>query len=127
MTQPGSGMPDPFQMWRDWISNSERQWNEFFNQMMGTDEFGRSMGRFMDAYLETQRNFGEAFGRYFSSMNLPTRTDVLTLSNRLTEIEERLTAIEALLRGLSPEDSGHKQAAPTRAKRPPRTKQPPAD
>jgi polyhydroxyalkanoic acid synthase PhaR subunit len=125
MTEPGKGAADPFEAWRDWISTSERQWNEFFNQMMGTDEFGRAMGRTMDAYVEAQRNFSEAFGRYFSSMNLPTRTDILALSNRLTEIEERLTSIEALLRGFSPAPAA--QGTASRTKRPPRTKKPPEE
>ncbi len=122
-TNPSSA-PDPFGMWRDWLSQSERQWNEFFNEMMGTDEFGHAMGKFMDSYLTAQRNFSEAFGRYFSAMNMPTRTDVLTLGNRLVEIEERLTSIESLLQAMGPE--AKPEAAPPRP-RPPRTKKPPAD
>ena len=122
-----AAMADPFQVWRDWLSTSERQWNDFFNQMMSTDEFGQGMGQMMDSYLTTQRNFSEAFGRYFTALNLPSRTDVLTLGNRLIEIEERLTAIEALLRGLSvaPAAAAAEQAA-AETVRPPRTKKPAA-
>lgn len=115
---------DPFQLWRDWLTQSERQWNEFFNQMMGTEEFGRAMGAMMDAYLNTQRTFSDAFGRYFSSINVPTRTDVLTLGNRLTEIEERLASIESLLRGMAPAEPAE---PPAPAPRPPRTKRPPEE
>lgn len=116
--------PDPFALWRDWLSQSERQWNEFFNEMMGTDEFGHAMGSMMEAYLNTQRNFSDAFGRYFSSINMPTRTDILTLGNRLTEIEERLTNIETILRGFAPAPAGEAEAP---KKRPARTKKPPED
>ena len=86
--------PDPFAMWRDWLSNSERQWNSFLNQAMSTDEFGQAMGRMMDVYLGAQKNMNEVMGRYFTALNMPTRTDVLSLANRLSEIEERLGSIE---------------------------------
>jgi polyhydroxyalkanoic acid synthase PhaR subunit len=118
--------PDPFAIWRDWLSTSERQWNEFLNQVMATDEFGQALGSMMDAYLNSQRNFSEAFGRYFSALNMPTRTDVLTLGNRLTEIEERLASIESLLRDLAPV-AAEPAPAPAPVARPPRTKRPPED
>jgi polyhydroxyalkanoic acid synthase PhaR subunit len=125
-SSPSSTMPDPFQIWRDWLSTSERQWNEFFNQMMATEEFGQGMGRMMDAYLGTQKNFSEAFGRYFTSLNMPSRTDVLTLGSRLIEIEERLASIESLLRGLSAAPVAEAADNGVEAVRPPRTKKPAA-
>jgi polyhydroxyalkanoic acid synthase PhaR subunit len=125
MTNPGAAPPpDPFQLWRDWLGQSERQWNEFFNNMMSTDEYGQAMGRMMDAYLTTQRSMSEAMGRYFTALNVPTRTDVLTLGNRLTEIEDRLGAIEDGIARLAPDAAKPKaQARP----KPARTKKPPSD
>ena len=123
MTNP-SAPPDPFQLWRDWLSQSERQWNEYFNNMMSTDEYGAAMGRMMDAYLTAQRNMSEAMGRYFTALNMPTRTDVLTLGNRLTDIEDRLTGIEAAISKLGTASAPGKVAAP--APKPRRTKKPPA-
>ena len=124
MTNPGAAPPpDPFQIWRDWLSQSERQWNDFFNQMMSTDEYGQAMGRMMDAYLTTQRSMSEAFGRYFTALNIATRTDVLTLGNRLTDIEDRLGAIETSIAKLG--KAGPAEKAASRAK-PARTKKPPA-
>ena len=114
---------DPFQVWRDWISQSERQWNSFLNEAMATDEFGQAMGRMMDVYLNMQQNLNEVMGRYFSVLNLPTRTDVLSLANRLAEIEERLMNIEQGLQDMAPaEKSRQAKAAPV--KRPARTKKP---
>jgi polyhydroxyalkanoic acid synthase PhaR subunit len=125
MTNPGAAPPpDPFQLWRDWLSQSERQWNEFFNNMMSTDEYGQAMGRMMDAYLTTQRSMSEAMGRYFTALNVPTRTDVLTLGNRLSDIEDRLAAIETGIARLGPDAAKPKtQARP----KPARTKKPPSD
>ena len=100
MTQPSTQVPDPFAMWRDWLSNSERQWNGFLNEVMATDQFGESMGRMMDVYLNMQKNMNDVMGRYFSAINVPTRTDLLALGNRLSDIEERLGGIEGMVKAL---------------------------
>lgn len=122
MTNPASGNVDPFAAWRDWIAQSERQWNTFLNDAMATDEFAESMGRFMDVYLSAQKNVNELMGRYFSTLNVPTRQDVLSLGSRLSEIENRLDGIERALLSLRAAENG---AAPADVlARPPRTKKP---
>ena len=88
---------DPFAMWRDWVANSERQWNAFLNNAMATDEFSQSMGRFMDVYLNLQKNMNEVMGRYLQTINVPTRSDILAIGERLSQIEDRLGAIESQL------------------------------
>ena len=100
MSQQGSSATDPFQVWRDWVSNSERQWNAFLNDAMATDEFSQAMGRGMDMYLGLQKNLNEVMGRYFTTMNMPSRDDILALGNRLTAVEDRLAGIEAAINRL---------------------------
>ena len=113
---------DPFAMWRDWVSQSERQWNAFLNNAMSTDEFSQSMGRMMDVYLGMQKNMNETMGRYFSALNIPSRNDILSLGDRLGAIEDRLTSIESALGGLKAGKAaaGDEPIAP----RPPRTRKP---
>ncbi len=119
--------PDPFAMWRDWLSSSERQWNSFLNQAMSTDEFGQAMGRMMDVYLGMQKNMNEVMGRYFTALNVPTRTDVLSLGTRLSEIESRLGSIEDGVQAIRPVAATPAKAAESVAvPRPPRTKRPPS-
>jgi polyhydroxyalkanoic acid synthase PhaR subunit len=114
---------DPLASWRNWLSDAETRWNSFFNQMMGTDQFSRVMSRFTELSLNMQKRMAEAMGQYFSALNLPTRTDLISQGERLSTIEERLTSIEASLARLS--GAGE---APDRAsipkQRPARTKQP---
>lgn len=117
----GTAQTDPFEMWREWVANSERQWNAFLNNAMSTDEFSQSMGRFMDVYLNLQKNMNDVMGRYFSAINLPTRADMLALGERLGGIEDRLSRIETALAKLS--DSAGRASAAS-APRPPRTKRP---
>lgn len=118
---------DPFEMWRDWMANSERQWNGFLNNAMATDQFTQSMGQFMDVYLNMQKSMNEVMGRYMSALNLPTRNDILALGERLSAIEDHLGTIESDLGAMkSPAAAKATTAAsPTAdAARPPRTKKP---
>ena len=118
-TPPG---PDPFAMWREWVSQSERQWNTFLNETMASEAYGQSMGRFMEVYLAMQKSMTEALGRHLTSLNLPVRSDVLALGDRLAAIEDRLGKIEHRLDRLAPDPRGAGGAVDPM--RPPRTKKP---
>jgi polyhydroxyalkanoic acid synthase PhaR subunit len=115
-------------MWRDWVAQSERQWNSFLNNAMATDEFSQSLGRFMDVYLNLQNGMNETMTRYFSAINLPTRTDILDLGNRLGAIEERLAGIESALSAALKRQPGAdgpvESPVAATVPRPPRTKKP---
>ena len=120
---------DPFAAWRDWMNQSERQWNSFLNEAMATDEFSRTMGRGMDVFLNMQKQMNEAFGRMFTSLNMPSRTDIMGLADRLSAIEERLISLEATLSAsgvTSANGTGEATAIPAKPGmgRPPRTRQP---
>lgn len=118
---------DPFEMWRDWMANSERQWNGFLNNAMATDQFTQSMGQFMDVYLNMQKSMNEVMGRYMSALNLPTRNDILALGERLSAIEDHLGTIESDLGAMkSPAAAKATTTASPNgdAARPPRTKKP---
>jgi polyhydroxyalkanoic acid synthase PhaR subunit len=114
---------DPLAAWRNWLSDAEARWNSFFNQMMGTDQFSRVMSRFTELSLNMQKRMAEAMGQYFSALNLPTRTDVISQRERLSSIEERLTSIEASLARLAGAGEAP-DGASIPIRRPPRTKQP---
>lgn len=116
---------DPLAMWREWVAQSERQWNAFLNQAMATDEFSKAMGRFMDFYLNLQKGMNETMSRYLQLVNMPSRQEVLALGERLSSIEERLGRIEGLL-GDRMAGADVPPSAATAVKRPPRTKRPPA-
>lgn len=120
---------DPLAMWRDWVANSERQWNGFLNNAMATDEFSQTMGRMMDVYLNVQKQMNEVMGRYLQTINVPTRNDVMAIGERLSEIEDRLVRMEDAIRAgfasspaAAPLAAANGSAAAT--PRPPRTKKP---
>ena len=125
MTDERPPIPDPMAQWREWVAQSERQWNKFFNDLMGTDQYNQAMSRFMDVYLNGQKTLGETMGRYLSGLNVATRSDVLAIGDRLAAIEERLTSIEERLGAQAAQDGGG-PSPPSSTPRPPRTRRPPA-
>jgi len=117
--------PDVVQLWRNWLTDTERQWNAFFNDVMGTDSFGRFLGGYMEIYGTFQRLVAQNMERSLSTLNVPTRSDIVDLSERLSTVEERLTSIESSLRALA-EAVGHPtQPAAVTQLRPRRTRRPP--
>jgi polyhydroxyalkanoic acid synthase PhaR subunit len=121
---------DPFAVWREWVSQSERQWNSFLNETMASEAYGQAMGRFMEMYLAMQKGMTDALGRHITSLNLPARSDVLALGDRLAAIEDRLASIAHRLERLAP-DSREAGGLPTSVSeglvepvRPPRTRKP---
>ena len=104
---------DPLTMWRDWAQQTEEQWNQYLNQVMGSETFAATMGRSMEAMLAMQSRLAQQFEATLKAWNLPTRSDIIALGERLTEIEERLDRLADL--------AGQDRAAPPR----PRTVRPP--
>ncbi len=116
--------PDVGQLWRNWLVDTERQWNAFFNDVMGTDSFGRFLGGYMEIYSTFQRLVAQNMERSLSTLNVPSRSDIAELSERLGGVEERLAAIESNLRALA-EAVGHpSQPAAVTQLRPRRTRRP---
>ena len=116
--------PDVGQLWRNWLVDTERQWNAFLNDVMGTDSFGRFLGGYTEIYSMFQRLVAQNMERSLSTLNVPSRSDIVELSERLGGVEERLAAIESNLRALA-EAVGHpSQPAAVTQLRPRRTRRP---
>ena len=96
----GNGRTDVVDLWRNWLTETERQFNSFFNEVMGTDSFSRVAGNYMDAYSVVQRSLNQGMERYLNTFNLPTHSDVVELGERLHNIEERLASLEQNINSL---------------------------
>jgi hypothetical protein len=117
------GRGDAGQLWRSWLTETERQWNSFFNEVMGTDAFTRVAGNYLDAYSVVQRALNQGMERYLNTFNLPTHSDIVELGERLHNIEERLASLEANVKSLAEAAGLTPQAAVTQL-RPRRTRRP---
>jgi Poly(R)-hydroxyalkanoic acid synthase subunit (PHA_synth_III_E) len=86
--------------WRQMAEQAEQQWNQIFNQAMGTEAFASMMGRYMEGYLAFQQSLARNVERYMQSLNLPTRTDITAIGERLASMEAQLSALAAEQRRL---------------------------
>ena len=115
---------DPVAMWQNMIGEMEKGFNSFANQAMASPEFSRVMNQVGGATANAQKQFGELVEKYLVSMNLPSRSQMVGMAERLQSIEAQLNEIKALLHQVH-----HNSAAPAegyRTPRPPRTRRPPA-
>jgi polyhydroxyalkanoic acid synthase PhaR subunit len=129
MSDQASTTPDPFTVWRQWLSDSERQWNSFLNEAMSTEQYSQAMARSMDMFLSFQKTMNDSMSSYFGALNIPTRTDILNLGDRLSAIEDRLVSLEGTLGRMKGQvtaanNSDAPPQSPIPAPRPPRTKRP---
>jgi len=122
-TRTDGAAAEAMQLWRNWLTETERQWNSFFSEVMGRDSFGRVAGTYMEAYSVVQRALNQGMERYLNTFNLPTHSDVVELGERLHNIEERLASLEANLNNLATA-AGIETSAPVTQLRPRRTRRP---
>jgi hypothetical protein len=114
---------DVAQLWRAWLTETERQLNGFFGEVLGTEEFARISGNFVDGYAVVQNSLNQQMERYLNTFNLPTHSDVIELAERLNGIEERISALETTLHNVADKVGVAASAQPTPI-RPRRTRQP---
>jgi hypothetical protein len=122
MADQKNSTSEAFASWREWVAQSETQVNKLLNDVMGTESYTRVLGGLTKVFVSTQKSTGEALERYFTALSLPTRSDLLNVGERLSQIESRLTAIETILARLAGVSVLSVESAGV--PRPPRTKKP---
>lgn len=111
--------PNPMDVWRQFITDSERQWNSFFREVLGTDTMASGLNTYMEASLTIQRMVADQLERLYESFNIPTHNDLVALGARMKGIEDSLARIESRASARAP-----RKRKTTSRTRPPRTKQP---
>ena len=121
---PQQPSQDMTEVWREWLTQTERQFNAFFNQNMNTEPFARGIGGFTEMTAAYQRMVTEGMQRYLTFMNMPSRTDIIGLGETLRTIEDRLARIEETLQIAAEavemsDDRSVPHNEPVRTRRPP--------
>ena len=104
MTQENNGNFNPFdptgvlKTIRD--ANMET-WSKMMIDAVNTDAYARVTGEMLDAWLSNSTPFRKAIEtamtQALGNLNMPTRAEVISLAERLTNIEMRLDDMEAKL------------------------------
>ena len=113
---------DPFALVRDLVSQLEKGVNEFASPLMKSDGFSQGANKVMSAAMVAKKLAQELTQRYFEALNIPSRSDMMALGDRLQAIEDRLINMQSTLDRLAGGASRPALAAPA----PARTRKPPA-
>jgi hypothetical protein len=115
---------DPLALWQKMMGEMEKGFNAFANQAMASPQFSKAVNQVGGVTAGAQKQLGELMEKYLVSMNMPSRSQLVGMAERLQSIESQLGEIKTLLlqmNGMSGMTKDSLAAAP----RPPRTKRPP--
>ncbi|MEA2864971.1 MAG: hypothetical protein QOC84_2927 [Bradyrhizobium sp.] len=112
---------DPAEVWKAMIGEMEKGFNAFANQAMASPEFSRVVNQVGGVSAGAQKQLGDLMEKYFVTMNLPSRAQMVSMAERLQSIESQLNEIKSLLHEVH-HNSGVQGAAA--APKPPRTRRP---
>jgi len=115
---------DPVALWQNMIGEMEKGFNAFANQAMASPQFSKVVNQMGGATAGAQKQLGDLMEKYLLSMNLPSRSQMVGVAERLQSIEGQLNEIKAMLHQMQGNAAGP-SAGFSAAPRPPRTKRPP--
>lgn len=111
-------------MWRDWIVKSEAQWSETVSTLLKDERVGDSLNRQLSEMQLAQRQFAELAQASLAAANMPSRSDIEALDERMGRLEDGLAQVAAGLSQLARAMEMWAAAAPPGTK-PTRTRRPP--
>ena len=92
---------DPFAQMIQFYDSMSKSWASAMSDAVASKSFAESMSEQMEGNLEAmslmRKQFGDSMEQYLQQMNLPTRKEVITLSERLTKLEMTLDDLDAKL------------------------------
>ena len=116
---------DPVALWQNMIGEMEKGFNAFANQAMASPEFSKAVNQVGGASAGAQKQLGDLMEKYLLSMNLPSRSQMIGMAERLQSIEGQLSEIKAMLHQMQGAAASAPGGSP-QAPKPPRTKRPPS-
>lgn len=125
MTEIDWNRMNPVALWRDWFVKSEAQWSEYVSTLLKQEQAGGLLNRQLGELQMMHRQFGEMAQAALAAANLPSRTDLEALDERMGRIEDGLAQAAAALSTLRAAVEATGAAAPS-APRPARTRRAPA-
>ncbi len=106
MTQrPDDANPfDPFGAMRAMRDANMEAWSKMMQHLVNSQEYSQATAAMLDAYLTSSAPFRmaveQAMTQALQQFNMPTRSDVIGIAERLTNIEMRLEDLDAQLTAL---------------------------
>jgi hypothetical protein len=117
---------DPTGMYKHMRDASMDSWSKMMIQFVNTEEYAKATGTILDAWLTSSVPFRKmlemAMTQTLTNLNMPSRSDFISLAERLTHIEMRLDDLEAKLEEI--QRAGRKTSARSKVDPAPRETNP---
>jgi len=92
---------DPMEPWRGMRDVYLDAWSKTMVDMVNTEAYAQATGTMLDTYLTASAPFREAVEKAMlktlEQLAMPTRADVVSIAERMTNIEMRLDDLDAKL------------------------------
>jgi hypothetical protein len=107
-----TNLPDPFETmnslwetnlknWKSMRDTSLDSWSKMMIDMVNSEDYSQTTGQWLDTYLTLSQPFRRIIDtmmtQVLTGLNMPMRSDVTSLAERLTNIETRLDDQDAKL------------------------------
>jgi len=117
--QATNGKPfDPMDAFRQMRDNYLDTWAKAMIDAVNTDAYAKATGAMLDTYLSVSSPFRDtvekAMLQALQQLSMPSRADVLSLAERLTNVEMKLDDIDAKLDRIERAQARAPNARPTR-------------
>lgn len=86
---------NPVALWREWIVKSEAQWSESLSHLLKDEKAGGVLNRQLDEMQMAHRQFSEFAQASLAAANLPSRSDLEALDERMGRLEDGLAQVAA--------------------------------
>jgi SMC interacting uncharacterized protein involved in chromosome segregation len=116
---------DPVALWQNMIAEMEKGFNAFANQAMASPQFSKVVNQVGGATAGAQKQLSELMEKYLLTMNLPSRSQMIGMAERLQSIEGQLGEIKVMLHQMQGAAASAPGGSP-QVPKPPRTKRPPS-
>ena len=92
---------DPTGMLKTMRDTNMDAWSKMMVQLVNTDAYGQATGTMLETWMTTSAPFRKVVEKLMSqvltNLSMPSRADVISLAERLTNIEMRLDDLDAKL------------------------------
>lgn len=90
---------DPLGFWRTTQDSALDSWSKSMVELVNSEPYAEATARMLDSYLSMsipmRKLLSQTMEQTLSQFNMPTRTEVVSLAERMTNIEMRLDDLDA--------------------------------
>jgi hypothetical protein len=92
---------DPFGLWKQSQQTMLESWSKAMTEAVNTDAYAETTGRMLDTYLTAaaplRTALEQTMTQLLNQLGLPSRAEVVSIAERMTNIELRLDDLDARL------------------------------